>query len=714
MNNEEYEMLLKELDDDTLVKLLRIVSEAYGRERKHKAQFNVIDELHADENAHTRILSSLLKIDYVRMSFLRMLRGHLTRKDILSDDMISHTKGDEVNVFSQYVDAQIVHQSQHGAESLAIIIENKIKGAVDQSRQLERYIETIKDSYQIGVNRIIVVYLTLRGEKEVSSDSLPDKTKKRICEYIPLSYLEHIIPWLENQLCFSLGQIHSEPYLSSGITQYIHHLKGLVGQRQNGNDVFAKNLALEIGRGLGTINPYLALARVNYEIGLLIEGDSIGRFIESGLLDRSSKFIKPLLKQCLRRKFYWHFNEVVTDDDNGTYIELRNYALAMYDAYEGQPSDLLYIDFFYENGTESEYQKCLKEFSRRLKHNRLNYWDDLRHNNQKYIRVFISSNGELETFFDALPMSASSRKEVVEAEPNITMSPDKLESLVKLQNVLQFYNDNLDEEAAKRFADPYSCRPRTTWYAYQGRYKWAWQRAPWNGYSEAEIQVFPRNHGDERYLIDYIANCGHCLPTRRIKWNGRAVIAFPLKDGNYERELLRLLGKWELDGGEPVLKGIPELSYEMDANAILRNDVITELGTSWYVEGTCWYGCRNEEAMVTYSVKRPDTLASGVKICCVFDQKGFKGCQIAAWKGEAQISNMENRVDERTKDEWHIDDNDSWLAWKAIRVDETDSERGMIWDKQFFERIQNETYRKRVVKELVNSILILNAMLNSN
>ena len=93
------EIYLTKLDDDKLVRLLRIVTDEYSKERKHKTQFNVIDELHADENAHTRILVSLLKVDCVRKSFLQMVRSKLgSNVTVLSDNAIEHTTADEVNM----------------------------------------------------------------------------------------------------------------------------------------------------------------------------------------------------------------------------------------------------------------------------------------------------------------------------------------------------------------------------------------------------------------------------------------------------------------------------------------------------------------------------------------------------------------------------------------------------------------------------------------
>ena len=567
--NVQSEKSLKPLADERLSHLLKVVNNF--NQDSTQAQFNVIDELHADENSHTRILASLLRVDCVRQSFLHMIRGKLKSPDcILPQKTIVHTTSDEVKIFSQYVDAQLVHQDINREESFAIIIENKIKGAIDQDRQLERYVETIKNSYQIKMNRIVIIYLTLKGEKDAPKSSLTAETKNMVHAYVPLSYKDDIIPWLETQLSFPLIAIQKEPYLVSGITQYIHHLRGLINERQNGRDSFVRKLAKEVGKELGNINPYLALSRVNYELGCFVNGDKI--------CEQQNNYTKIILRQRLRRRFYWYFKMVVADDDNGSYIELKNCALAMYNAYEGQPGDLLYVDFFYEHGNVSEYKRMLHTFKLKLdSRDKICHWDDLNYNDQNYTRVFISSEEDLNIVFESLPWGESYLstgkcmiRMVTRAHENIEVTPRTVEALLKLQEALEYHIENLDEDLAQRFLDPL----RNPHYEY--RNGWAWQRASWRAYGEAEIQVFPRNSNDAKKLIEYLDSCEEVIPTRRLRWSGRVLFAFPLKDIEYEKWLLRELGNWQLSGKQ-VLVGIARASDELTANEILHVDVVRVL-----------------------------------------------------------------------------------------------------------------------------------------
>lgn len=720
-NAAQNKYFLTPLDDASLSRLLEIVANV--KKTRTKAQFNVIDELHADENAHTRILASLLKVDHVRRSFLQMIKRELHKignEDILSDDAICHTESEEVKVFSQYVDAQIVHQVPGGTESFAIIIENKIKGAIDQDKQLERYIETIKETYQIGTKRIIVLYLTLNGEKDAPESSITHETKKKVL-YVPLSYKANIMPWLDKQLCFSLDQIQNEPYLSSGITQYVHHLKGLVNERPTA-DVFDEKLADVVGKALGDINPYLALSRVDYELGCYVSGGFLSKY-------SVDNYTRALFRKWLRRKFYWAFRMVVADDDNGTSVELDGvpYALAMHNTYEGQPGDLLYVDFFYEHGDVSKYKHCLAEFKRKLDQGngkKICHWDELTYNEQDYTRVFISSENDLDVLLDALPRKVMGRQ----AQGRDSSSPRAvisyrydLECLVKLQKALEGHVKKLDDNAAQRFSD----QQRSTHYAY--RNGWAWQRSPWNAYGEAEVQVFPRNAGDEKDLNDFLSSLNEesFMPSRRLKWRGVVVFAFPLRDLEYETTLLKTLGGWQRNG-EEVLLGISRAGDELIANEILHVDVVAELNKhvqGWTSDSNSRCACDKKEDGVKYIP--PDyctPLPNGVGLYCIFDQAKLVGCEVAAWENAGhEVLFDKSRIDTAQIIEWNAKvkpgANNPWPAWKGIVVDEINAdefERGMNWDEAFFARLRDKPdYRKQVAKTIADSIIELYEMLTT-
>jgi hypothetical protein len=103
----------------------------------------------------------------------------------------------------------------------ALIIENKIY-AGDQQEQLQRYDKYAK---QYGEKNYQIFYLTLFGDNasEQSAGSI---------EYLPISYKETIIEWLEK--CVSIAVRF--PMVRETIIQYINHLKQLTNQ-----DIDTKN-----------------------------------------------------------------------------------------------------------------------------------------------------------------------------------------------------------------------------------------------------------------------------------------------------------------------------------------------------------------------------------------------------------------------------------------------------------------------------------------
>jgi len=98
----------------------------------------------------------------------------------------------------------------------AIIIENKVN-AGDQEKQLIRYNEYAKKTY--GKGNYQILYLTLDGgdASEQSADGV---------EYLPISYKETIIKWLDK--CVAIAARF--PMVRETISQYINHLKYLTNQ----------------------------------------------------------------------------------------------------------------------------------------------------------------------------------------------------------------------------------------------------------------------------------------------------------------------------------------------------------------------------------------------------------------------------------------------------------------------------------------------------
>ena len=195
----------------------------YYEEQKRKQPFhiNVIDELHASENAHTRILTRLL--DYqtdgtraILNSFLELLPGFSATAEEVNDSQIYFNR--------DYIDCLIECPGK-----FAVIVENKIHNAVDQDKQIERYVDTEIDN-GIPKGKIWVIYLTMDGSKVVDECSLTEKAKGILCDrFITLDYRNHILPWLKNSILPNCKL--KEDWLITALKQYIDHLEGVFGIR---------------------------------------------------------------------------------------------------------------------------------------------------------------------------------------------------------------------------------------------------------------------------------------------------------------------------------------------------------------------------------------------------------------------------------------------------------------------------------------------------
>ncbi|MCQ2379075.1 MAG: PD-(D/E)XK nuclease family protein [Victivallaceae bacterium] len=211
------------------------------RELKQRQPYhiNLIDELHANENAHTRILVKLLQYQklggsFILDSFLGLIKQMMNsekEKNKLSFLVCRNDPAVPPQIISgeNYIDALIIYSD------FAIIIENKIHWAVDQYKQIQRYVENVKQ--KIDAENIFVIYLTANENKKASErsftieaqEALEYKNEEDSGRFIQLTYMSHILPWLENEVLPSCTI--KEEWLISALRQYIDHLKGMFGLR---------------------------------------------------------------------------------------------------------------------------------------------------------------------------------------------------------------------------------------------------------------------------------------------------------------------------------------------------------------------------------------------------------------------------------------------------------------------------------------------------
>lgn len=226
-----------ELNKEILCELAEELNNLYNSEkRKLPYGANVIDELHAGENAHSRILRLLLQYSDgygypVYSSFLKLLTRYC-------EDIQTNIVNPEFTNELDRIDVLVKERDY------AIIIENKVCEAIDQDSQIERYVERVKKS-GVDLSKIVVVYLTSNGNKTVSDSSLTEKAKNWLGvsneskgRFIELNYKYDILSWMEQDVLPNIAI--REDLLISSVRLYIDYLKGIFGLRENEEPIIHK------------------------------------------------------------------------------------------------------------------------------------------------------------------------------------------------------------------------------------------------------------------------------------------------------------------------------------------------------------------------------------------------------------------------------------------------------------------------------------------
>ncbi len=223
-----------EVSSETLTqeeaKRLLDLAKSYNEEREQKLSelpffYNILEEVRVNENAHTRLLMRLLQYEPARTDFFfKYLKG----KDFASPKKMSKPK---ITAEKYRIDGLIQEEGKY-----AIIIENKVCGAVDQEGQLERYIDKCKKDLKDDLEKVYILYLVNSPGQEPSEQTWGKYTPKDFKgRYLVLSYTEDIIPWLErlrNTLDMETDDREKTELLRSGITQYLEYLKQLFATNQ--------------------------------------------------------------------------------------------------------------------------------------------------------------------------------------------------------------------------------------------------------------------------------------------------------------------------------------------------------------------------------------------------------------------------------------------------------------------------------------------------
>lgn len=209
----------KALTQEDVKDLLDLV-EKYRKEREQKLGelpffYNILEEVRVNENAHTRLLMHLLKHERAFTDFASWLEKEHPLKQSLSME-----GRPLIDVEFNGIDGLIRERKKY-----AVIVENKVCGAVDQERQLGRYINECVD-LGYAEDQIYILYLVDRPGKEPSEQTLEDYKEEFEGRTLVLSYTEDIIPWMQKFLdALESNKQEKEKLLRSGVVQYLDYLK---------------------------------------------------------------------------------------------------------------------------------------------------------------------------------------------------------------------------------------------------------------------------------------------------------------------------------------------------------------------------------------------------------------------------------------------------------------------------------------------------------
>lgn len=225
--------------------LVKAINDFVNAKKKNLPyNINVIDELHANENAHSRILQKLLQYQdgFYRYRILENLLHYISLLEGKEEFAKIEIQKPTITQETERIDLWIRDKES----GFAIILENKIKGAVDQDAQLARYIQSTRQSGFKDQN-IYVIYLP-SDEHEPADYSWKhnnvDYKKSFEDRYVNLSFKSHILPWLKEEILPNC--IIKEELLISAVKQYIDHLEGLFWMRPSQKKLIMDKKILEL------------------------------------------------------------------------------------------------------------------------------------------------------------------------------------------------------------------------------------------------------------------------------------------------------------------------------------------------------------------------------------------------------------------------------------------------------------------------------------
>ena len=194
---------------------------------EHPYRLNVIDELHINENGHSRILAKLLQYrsESGQYVYLESLLNYINTCKGVKFPTHVHPESD-ITQEEERIDLWVKDKNY------ALIFENKACGAHDQDTQLYRYIQRTKN-HCYSDKQIYVIYLPPTKDSAPTDYSWNGLEHEYADRFVQLSFRDDIIEWLQNEVIPHIRP--KDKLLASAMFQYCDYLKELFNL--NGNNM---------------------------------------------------------------------------------------------------------------------------------------------------------------------------------------------------------------------------------------------------------------------------------------------------------------------------------------------------------------------------------------------------------------------------------------------------------------------------------------------
>lgn len=489
-----------------------------------------------NENGHTKVLAELLKTGFVCESFFRFLDRCFLGRGFNEIITIGFDNA-RISCFERWMDLYIT------VGDYKIIVENKVNGACDQDRQIDRYVSEVK-KHGVGADKIFVLYLTAFGGFP-SEESLKETKEILDCDkadggrLFAISYLREILSWLNEIIgrCIENNlPAEKRDVFRSGLVQYRHHIEGpsVLGLREDKDGYDPLRSKINVLSNAEIVN----LCNWGYFDWLYRRQVLCRNCSETGdIYER---------KQQYKTIFYRAFDRVVGEGGFYDVVSLKNgHLLASLSCEDGFGDSLVQINVWGKNSAcidpllnadkvHAVLDKCIER--------------DLVMNGCPMVRFHVADLDQLFAVLETLGVSGvqnpkSSAEDVFSSFKNYKTIVEVLWECAK-----KYYN----RAASSRTDDKNQCFEM--WNEIQGVNHNYWYENEWaiQLYEDSKtlvkaIDVFgSRNVTDKEVasLQSHILGQEMVYPYQCLSWNGRVFFRFPVPTKEYAEHLVDILKAW--------------------------------------------------------------------------------------------------------------------------------------------------------------------------